>query len=495
MSALAYLQALAFVLLTSFLLYVVLILVPFLRHRPGPTGDAAAYEWHFFVPCRNEQAVIGGSLARLRATFASAHVWVIDDASDDATAAIVEAAAGEDPRVHLVRRTFPNAQTGKGDALNAAYRALSDWLAGAPGTSHDRVIVGVVDADGVLAADALGYAAGAFAEPAVGAAQCQVQMFAAPAGTGRFGRLLRDLQDAEFRTTIAAMQVLRGYTLSVGLGGNGQFSRLSALDAIGAQAADPWHGSLLEDYELSLHLMLAGWQTRYLHEAVVSQEAVVTLPTLVRQRTRWCQGGMQCVRYLRQVAVSPHITPAATIEMAYFLSTPFQELVGMVVWPLVLLGVFVAGVQASPDLATFAASAAWVLPLVLLTGILPFASWGFVYGRQRGAGFLRTLGYGVAYWIYSYLPQVYVVCAVRRLIQGRNGWEKTARLADVGTPPATTAATATAAATAATATTPVAVAGARPAPAALDVPTAAFATAPLADMPAIVHLVPAGATR
>ena len=96
-------------------------------------------------------------------------------------------------------------------------------------------------------------------------AQCQVQMFAAPEGTSRFGRVLRDFQDAEFRTTIAAMQVLRGYTLSVGLGGNGQFSRLAALDAIGASAGDPWHGSLLEDYELSLHLMLAGWQTRYLH--------------------------------------------------------------------------------------------------------------------------------------------------------------------------------------------------------------------------------------
>ncbi|MCA0436081.1 MAG: glycosyltransferase [Actinobacteria bacterium] len=446
MVAFTYLQALAFVLLTSFLLYVVLILVPFLRRRPGPTGDENGYEWHFFVPCRNEQAVIGESLARLRASFAGAHVWVIDDASDDATAAIVAAVAATDTHVHLVRRTRPDAQTGKGDALNAAYRALSDWLAADPnGAAHDRnrIVVGVVDADGVLAPDALLYAAAAFADPAVGAAQCQVQMFAAPAGTSRFGRLLRDLQDAEFRTTIAAMQVLRGHTLSVGLGGNGQFSRLAALDAIGAQAENPWHGSLLEDYELSLHMMLVGWQTRYLHDAIVSQEAVLTPRALIRQRTRWCQGGMQCVRYLRQVAVSPHITPAGTLEMAYFLSTPFQELLGMIVWPLVGLGVLWFGLQASPDLLGVLANAAWVLPLVLLTGIAPFASWGVIYGRQRGFGPLRSLGYGLAYWLYSYLPQLYVVSAVRRLLQGRTGWEKTARLGDAtpATPEPTTAPT------------------------------------------------------
>ncbi len=439
MTALVYLQALAFVLLTSFLLYVALILVPFLRHRPGPTGDAADFQWHVFVPCRNEQAVIGGSLARLRESFPAAHVWVVDDASEDATSRVVAAIAIEDPQVHLVRRVLPDAQTGKGDALNAANRALVAWLP--KGSDHSRVIVAVLDADGVLAPDAMAYAAGpgAFADPAVGAAQCQVRMFAPPAGIGPFGRLLRDLQDAEFATTIAAMQILRGRTLSVGLGGNGQFSRLSALDAIGEQAGDPWHGSLLEDYELSLHLMLAGYQTRYLHEAVVSQEAVFTLRALVRQRTRWCQGGMQCTRYLKDAALSPHITPAGTLEMAYFLSTPFQELLGLVVWPVVLGGALYLGLQSSPDLVAYLADASWILPLTLLTGILPFASWGFVYARQRGMGLVRVLAYGLLYWLYSYLPQVYVISATVRLLRGRNGWEKTARHADPA--PATSAPT------------------------------------------------------
>lgn len=438
MTLFAYLQALALVMLTTFLLYVALILVPFLRHRPGETGEPGDFEWHFFVPCRNEEAVIAGSLARLRESFPGAHVWVVDDGSTDATAAVVEAAAAGDEHVHLVRRVLPDAQTGKGDALNAAYRRLVAWLP--ESTSHDDVVVGVVDADGVLDPAALRYAAGptVFGDPAVGAAQCQVQMFPAPSGIGRWGRVLRDLQDAEFRTTIAAMQVMRGYTLSVGLGGNGQFSRLSALDDIGLAAENPWHGSLLEDYELSLHMMLAGWQTRYLHEGIVTQEAVFTLKALVRQRTRWCQGGMQCVRYLRQAALSPHITPAGTLELAYFMSTPFQEPVGMVVWPLVILGIVGYGLAANPDVASFLSNVAWVLPLVLLTGVLPFATWGVVYGRLRRFGPLRTLGFALTYWLYSYLPQVYVVAALYRLAKGRNGWEKTARHADAAPPEATT---------------------------------------------------------
>jgi glycosyltransferase involved in cell wall biosynthesis len=39
------------------------------------------------VPCRDEEAVIGDTVGYLRAAFPSAHVWVIDDDSDDGTVA------------------------------------------------------------------------------------------------------------------------------------------------------------------------------------------------------------------------------------------------------------------------------------------------------------------------------------------------------------------------------------------------------------------------
>ena len=71
------------------------------------------------------------------------------------------------------------------------------------------------------------------------------------------------MQDLEFRTTIAAMQMLRIRTGSVGMGGNGQFTRMSVLDDIGTQHGLPWHDALLEDYELGLRALLSGHQNRY----------------------------------------------------------------------------------------------------------------------------------------------------------------------------------------------------------------------------------------
>ena len=117
----------------GFLSYVVALVATLLRHKPGAAGDPAAFEWHVLIPCRDEEAVIGATLAYLRDAFPRAHLWVIDDASADRTADIVEAAAGSEVRVHLVRRVLPQARTGKGDALNAGYQAICASL---PADAH-----------------------------------------------------------------------------------------------------------------------------------------------------------------------------------------------------------------------------------------------------------------------------------------------------------------------------------------------------------------------
>ena len=57
-------------------------------------------------------------------------------------------------RVWLLRRKAPDARQGKGEALNAAVRALVR-TAGSPGCDPDRVIVVIVDADGRLEPTAL----------------------------------------------------------------------------------------------------------------------------------------------------------------------------------------------------------------------------------------------------------------------------------------------------------------------------------------------------
>jgi 1,2-diacylglycerol 3-beta-glucosyltransferase len=84
--------------------------------------------WHLFVPALNEEQVIGGTIDYLRVNFPGAHVWIIDDDSDDRTGRIAAHRGQHDRFVHVVSRRHPDARTGKGNALNAAYRALDEWL-------------------------------------------------------------------------------------------------------------------------------------------------------------------------------------------------------------------------------------------------------------------------------------------------------------------------------------------------------------------------------
>lgn len=440
MSVLESAQALAFVLLVVFLSYLSVILVPFLRRKPDPEGNPDDFLWHVLIPCRDEEAVIGHTLGLLRQQFPQARVWVVDDDSDDATAGIVDAAAARDDMVHLIRRFRPAARTGKGDALNVAYRTLTDWLPA--GVDRDKVIVLVVDADGHLAANAFRQAAGAlaFGDPDVGAAQTAVWMSnvddpALKAGTGlarlknAFGRYLVLMQDMEFRTTIAAMQSLRRHTLSVGLGGNGQFTRLSALDVIARTEGQPWHGALLEDYELAIHIMLGGYKTVYMHDTHVAQEALPDLRRLMTQRTRWCHGGMQCSTYLKRIFESPHFSNLGAIESSYFLIQPFIQIVGLLLWPTLFITMVAQGTLSTGSFLTWLASAWFIIPLILVTGVAPFALWGPVYRRQVAPQKNVFIGllWGFGYWLYMYQNYVSVLRATYRIITGRQGWAKTRR--------------------------------------------------------------------
>lgn len=439
-------NVIGFVLLVMFLTYVGFILAPFLTRRRSRKGLPAMFEWHMFVPCLDEELVIDETLERFTRDFPTAHVWVIDDASEDATPQIVARRAAADTRIHLVARRPPEARQGKGAALNAAYRELRAWRADAgrspSAVSDDRVIVGVIDADGELVPGAFEHMSGrdVFLDPEVGAAQASVAMNNAGrrmyAGRGLLvawrnarARWLLRSQDIEFRTTIAAMQTLRLRTASAGMGGNGQFTRLVTLDAIGEKYGAPWHGALLEDYELGIHTMLVGYRTRYVHDAVVRQEALPGMSPFLRQRTRWTQGGMQCAVYAPRIIGSPRFTNAGVVETLYFLALPWLGLLGVIVWPAIALFILGGAIESS-SLATLLVAAWWLVPLTILTGIGPFIVWAFVYRAKDdpGSGAARALVRGLGYWLYSYTTYPVLVRAAGRVLRGRTGWEKTARV-------------------------------------------------------------------
>jgi len=59
-----------------FLSYVVMILLPFLRRPRTAPGNPGEFEWHFFIPARDEEAVIETTIARCQHDFPTAHLWV-----------------------------------------------------------------------------------------------------------------------------------------------------------------------------------------------------------------------------------------------------------------------------------------------------------------------------------------------------------------------------------------------------------------------------------
>ncbi|MEU9357602.1 glycosyltransferase family 2 protein [Streptomyces sp. NPDC048301] len=431
-----FLYVFPFLLLGAFLLYWTGSRHAYARRRPSPGGDATAWDWHFFVPCRDEEAVIAATVHRLRTDFPRAHVWVIDDASDDRTGTIVSSLAAGDPHVRLVSRRRPDARIGKGAALNAAYDALNAHLGR---TDRDRVVVCVVDADGRLAPGALTSVSGpaGFADPEVGGVQIGVRMRNVDdhrplEGRGRlanaYARLLIRMQDIEFAVSNNGMQLLRGRTGSVGLGGNGQFTRLAALDRIAASERHPWQqDALLEDYELGLQMRLSGYRITHLADTWVTQEALPYTRRFLTQRTRWAQGNIQCVRYAGKIVGSRHYRARGVLESLYTFFQPVAH-VAILVMNAVLLSVLLAGVAAGAVLF-----AAWPLALTLAAlSIVPFLTWGPVYRRDFAPDRSRAAGllWGAALWLYAYHLFIVSARGSVRLLRGRTGWAKTRRNAE-----------------------------------------------------------------
>ncbi|GHE12329.1 glycosyltransferase family 2 protein [Klenkia taihuensis] len=441
--ALAALNTTAFLLCVGFLLYVVFIMRPFLRRTDGVPGSREGHDFHFVVPCLDEELVVGGTVRHLLGTFPEATVWVVDDGSTDLTPDVLADLQLQFPQLRVVTRSLPDARRGKGAALNAAWRAIAASLP-ADADRH-RVVVGVLDADARLERLAPDVICGYLVDPRVAAVQVQVRVTDDIDGLAaadldslvdpddrlpaRRDSLLVQLQDLEFTGPIAAMQSLRRRTGSVGMGGNGQFTRMAALDRIADEFGTPWHGALLEDFELGLHVLLTGGRTEYCDETFVAQTGLPRIKPLLRQRSRWAQGGMQCLRYLWAIICSPQVSLPGALEIAYYLWVPWSQLLGSVVFP-AAVGVQVYFMTHTGDgVVDWWTQGAWgLVPLAALFGVLPHVVWGPVYRSRSGGTVTRRRAFvlGLANVLYAYLLQAAVWWAFLRLLRGRRDWKKTA---------------------------------------------------------------------
>ena len=228
------------------------------------------------VSAKNEEAVIGDlvkGLDQIDYPNTRYELWVVDDNSSDRTYEILQALKPDYPQLKVYRRS-ESSQGGKSGALN-------DVL---PLTKGE--ILGVFDADAIIAPTLLRSVVPFFKEEKLGAVQVRKSI------TNGNTNFLTQGQQAEM-TLDAFIQQQRVATGGLGeLRGNGQFVRKKALEHCGG-----WNElTITDDLDLTFRLQLSGWDIDLLSSPPVQEEGVTRVKALWHQRNRWAEGGYQ--RYL-----------------------------------------------------------------------------------------------------------------------------------------------------------------------------------------------------
>jgi 1,2-diacylglycerol 3-beta-glucosyltransferase len=407
-------------------LYYVLLFVLSLRRLaprdplPGPRPGMA-----LIVPAHNEEAVIRDTLESLtRLDYDPYVVIVVNDGSTDATGAIAREfeATG---RAHVVDRPAEVAGFGKGAVLNEGYRVLNRLL-------EERhllvarfggdVVVGVMDADGHLEPDALEEVARLFADPDVAGVQMGVII-----GNAREG-LIERCQDLEFVGFSHLAQAARDRIGSVGLGGNGQFTRLSALRSLGRP---PWTDCLTEDLDLGLNLTRLGGKIRFCRTTSVTQQGVRTIRAWLRQRTRWAQGHYQCWHHVPKLLAARSVGLPTRLDLSLYLL--FVAFVMFVAANLAIAAAGATGwVWVNNEFLAFLPPGPPRNVTMEVIGLSPVVILLARY-QQHSPHPLRWWelpAYGAAFALYVYLWTFASILAWFRLVGGRVGWTKTRRVSE-----------------------------------------------------------------
>ena len=391
--------------------------------RPAAHGAADGFLFAFMVPALNEARVIEHTLDRLLSLpLRHCLVLVIDDGSDDGTGRLVE--SHPDPRARLLRREYPQARRGKGDALNAGFVRL---LAEVDEWPTDKIIVGIMDADGRLDPEAPERVAEYFADTDVGAVQVAVRI------SNRTDCILARMQDMEFVTYTDVFQSARDSWGVAGLGGNGQFVRLTAHMDL---APAPWTDGLTEDLEQGLRLVCAGWRIRYRRDVAVHQQGLVSARRLLRQRSRWFQGHLQA---WRQIPGIIRHAPLRTVpHLLHVLLVPVLLLANVALFG--ALVTMLTGIAVSPGIrATLVRPGIFLSWYWLTFGLAMFLTMSVYARREQGLRLRQVVLLGHAFAIYSLLWIAAGYWALGRIVRRRQGWLKTERLTERdGTPAART---------------------------------------------------------
>jgi len=262
------------------------------------------------IPAYNEETVIVRTIRSvLNSDYKNLHVVVIDDGSMDRTAEVArEAYAAEIAAGRVKVLSKPNA--GKAAALNYALERITE-----------EIYVGI-DADTVIASDAISRLIPHFEDPRIGA-------MAGNAKVGNRVNLWTRWQALEYITSQnferRALDLFHVVTVVPG--------------AIGAWRTEPVRraggypmNTVAEDADLTMNLLEQGLRVEYEDRSLAFTEAPVNARGLMRQRFRWSFGILQAVwkhkaAFARNKAMGLFALPNIVIfQMLLPLVSPFIDL-------------------------------------------------------------------------------------------------------------------------------------------------------------------------
>lgn len=384
----------------------------------------ATEDYHMFimVPCMNEELVIGQTIESiLKSEYKNLYVNIIDDASEDGTADVVKSHLS-DSRLNLISRVKPDAQQGKGEALNYVYEILK-VQAMELNLDFDKVLIAIIDADTILPENYFENINMVFCNrPEVTGLQSKVRVLS---------NNNDNAQDLEFAKIINSSQSLRSITNTVAFGGNGQFCKLSTLVDFGEI---PWSKSLVEDFDLSTRLFLSE-KVKAVHcqydEIYIMQSGIENDPeALVKQRVRWAQGNVQSSKFILPIIKSKHLELKQKLELLMTLFKPWLmgiEYMIVIYTLVVIVDTFI--LEGLSDAIKRIVILFFIMVLVII--FINFV-WAFMYNRKKETRFKITAVFVDTYYLTKFLlflSQIYPQSIIRHF-KAENGWDKTKRKLD-----------------------------------------------------------------
>jgi cellulose synthase/poly-beta-1,6-N-acetylglucosamine synthase-like glycosyltransferase/spore germination protein YaaH/peptidoglycan/xylan/chitin deacetylase (PgdA/CDA1 family) len=388
--------------------------------KPRPAASAAFNpRVAVLIPAYNEETVIVRTIRSvLNSDYKNLHVIVIDDGSTDRTAEVATAAYAQAIAAGRVQ-VLTKRNEGKAAALNYALERM-----------NEEIYVGI-DADTVIATDAISQLIPHFQDPAIGA-------MAGNAKVGNRLNLWTRWQALEYITSQnferRALDLFHVVTVVPGAIGAW---RTAPVRAAGGYPLN----TVAEDADLTMNILEQGFKVDYEDRSLAFTEAPVNARGLMRQRFRWSFGTLQAIwkhraAFIRNKAMGLFALPNILIfQMFLPLVSPFIDIMFVAGIANYLLNRYyhpeAASAASSASSASFTKLVVYFVAFLLIDFITSFVAFSLERRHPANKGD-RWLLFHI--WLqrfaYRQLFSVVLFKTLKRAIDGKPfNWDKIQRTA------------------------------------------------------------------